>query len=162
MPGTDRVASDLLRRETAPRIQPRFENCLSLHLKMRLSMIPKSELIEMFEAIAEQTDWDMTGEMLWGYFFTDDAPEKLEVCAKRLTEMGYHLVEISEGDESDDPFTLHVEKIEVHSPETLDKRNQELAAFATEAGVGSYDGMDVGPVDGDDDDFDDDDENEDE
>ena len=28
-------------------------------------MIPMSELVEMFEAIAEQTDWDMNGEMLW-------------------------------------------------------------------------------------------------
>ncbi len=115
-------------------------------------MIPKSELIEMFDAIAEQTDWDMKSEMLWGYFFTDDNVEKLEACSERLTELGYHVVEIAEGDEVDDPWTLHVEKIEVHSPETLDRRNQELAALAEEMGLSSYDGMDVGPVDGDDDD----------
>ena len=122
-------------------------------------MIPKSELIEMFEAIAEQTDWDMTNEMLWGYFFSDDDPAKLEACADRLAEQGYHLVEISEGDESDDPWTLHVEKIEAHSPDTLDRRNHELAAIAEEMGLSSYEGMDVGPVDGDDD-FDDDDDDE--
>lgn len=121
-------------------------------------MIPKSELIEMFESIAEQTDWDMTEEMLWGYFFTDDDAEKLETFSERLAEMGYHFVDISSGDEVDDPFTLHVEKIEVHTPDTLDNRNAELAALAAEMGLSSYDGMDVGPIDGDDDldDFDDD------
>ena len=118
-------------------------------------MIPKSQLIEMFEAIADQTDWDMTNEMLWGYFFTDDDREKLEVCSERLTEMGYHQVDISEGDEADDPWTLHVEKIEMHTPETLDQRNQELAVFAAEMGLSSYDGMDVGPIDGDDEEYDD-------
>lgn len=119
-------------------------------------MIPKSELIQMFDAIAQQTDWDMTNEMVWGYFFTDDSQEKLEACSERLAEQGYQLVDISEGDEVDDPLTLHVEKIEVHSPETLDRRNQELAALAQEMGLSSYDGMDVGPIDGDDDEFDED------
>ena len=121
-------------------------------------MIPKSELIEMFDAIAEQTDWDMTGEMLWGYFFSDDSHDKLEACSDRLAEMGYHFVDISEGDEADDPLTLHVVKIEVHTTDSLDLRNQELAKIAEEMGLSSYEGMDVGPVDGDDDDFDDEEE----
>jgi hypothetical protein len=125
-------------------------------------MIPKSELIEMFEAIAEQTDWDMKGEMLWGYFFTDDDRGKLEACSKRLTELGYEFVEISAGDEPDDPLTLQVEKIEIHTPDTLFQRNQELSDIAEEMGINSYDGMDVGTIDGDDDDFDDDDEDDDE
>lgn len=116
-------------------------------------MIPKSELIEMFEAIAEQTDWDMNEEMLWGYFFTDDSKDKLLACSERLAGMGYQMVDISEGDEADDPLTLHVEKIEVHSPDSLDQRNHELAAIAQELGLSSYDGMDVGPIDGDDDDY---------
>src|SRR4051812_38854485 len=119
-------------------------------MTMRHIMIPKSELIEMFEAIADQTDWDMTNEMLWGYFFTDDDRDKLEACSDRLTEMGYHLVDIMEGDEVDDPLTLHVEKIEVHTPDSLDQRNQQLMALAKEMGLSSYDGMDVGPIDGDD------------
>jgi len=117
-------------------------------------MIPKSELIEMFAAIAEQTDWDMTGEMRWGYFFTDDDQAKLEACCDRLCEMGYERVDLMDGDEVDDPLTLHVEKIEIHTPESLDLRNQELAKFAREMGVTSYDGMDVGPIN-DEDEYDD-------
>ena len=119
-------------------------------------MISKSELIAMFEAIADQTDWDMTDEMVWGYFFTDDDRGKLEACSKRLAKEGYQLVDIMDGDEVDDPLTLHVEKIEIHTPESLDARNQQLAAIAKEMGLSSYDGMDVGPLDSDDD-FDDDD-----
>lgn len=114
-------------------------------------MIPKSELIDMFNAIADQTDWDMSGEMIWGYFFTDDSRERLEACADRLSDLGYHMVDIMDGDESDDPLTLHVEKVETHSPDTLDARNQELAKLAEEMGLASYDGMDVGPIGGDDD-----------
>ena len=117
-------------------------------------MIPKSQLIEMFDAIAKQTDWDMTGDMRWGYFFTDDDPKNLEACAERLTEMGYQTVDIEEGDEPDDPWTLQVEKIEAHSPDSLDKRNHQLAALAEELGISSYDGMDVGPIE-DDDEFED-------
>ena len=119
-------------------------------------MIPKSELIEMFEAIAEQTDWDMTGEMLWGYFFTDDDRGKLEAFSERLTALGYDFVEIADGDEPDDPLTLQMEKIEIHTPDTLFERNQELTDLAEEMGISSYDGMDVGSLD-DDDDFDEDD-----
>lgn len=118
-------------------------------------MIPKSELIEMFEAIAEQTDWDMKNEMRWGYFFSDDDPSKLEDFSDRLAENGYHFVDILEGDEPDDPWTLHIEKIEVHTPDSLDRRNQELAAIAAEMGLGGYEGMDVGPIEGDDDEFED-------
>ena len=117
-------------------------------------MIPKSELVEMFQAIAQQTDWDMNSEMLWGYFFSDDDPGKLEACSDRLAEDGYHFVDISEGDEPDDAWTLHIEKIEIHTPDSLDRRNQELAEIAKEMGLAAYDGMDVGPIDGDDDEFD--------
>jgi hypothetical protein len=41
-----------------------------------------------------------------------------------------------------------VEMIEIHDPDTLNNRNQLLYKFAEEQGIGSYDGMDVGPVPG--------------
>jgi hypothetical protein len=40
---------------------------------------------------------------------------------------------------------LHVERVETHSVDTLDARNQELDQIAREFGV-KYDGMDVGAV----------------
>ena len=43
-------------------------------------------------------------------------------------------------------FWLHIERVEAHSPKTLDARNDELYLFAHEFGLDSYDGMDIGPV----------------
>ena len=42
-------------------------------------------------------------------------------------------------------FWLHVEKVETHSPESLNKRNGELDRFASAFPSVEYDGMDVGP-----------------
>ena len=41
---------------------------------------------------------------------------------------------------------MHVEKIETHTPETLNKRNGEFYALAEKYEVASYEGMGVGPV----------------
>ena len=50
-------------------------------------------------------------------------------------------------EEGDAPFhVLHVERVEIHDEASLDRRNQEFAALATEKGVEDYDGMDVGPA----------------
>ena len=107
-------------------------------------------LEEMFENIGNQTSWDVSGNMLWGYFFTHHEPVKLEEAAKELNAKGYRVVDIylSEKEEPTDPdlFWLHVEKIEIHSAKSLDARNNEFFIFAHEFGLDSYDGMDVGPV----------------
>ena len=68
---------------------------------------------------------------------------------EKLVGMGYSLVEIFEPDleEGEAPYhVLHVERVEVHDETSLDKRNQELSALATQMGVEDYDGMDVGPA----------------
>lgn len=107
-------------------------------------------LHDMFANIEKETNWDTSGNMLWGYFFTHSEPQKLEKAKKVLISKGYKFVDIylSEKDEPSDPdmFWLHVEKIEIHSPESLDKKNDELYIFAHEFGIDSYDGMDIGPA----------------
>lgn len=108
------------------------------------------QLNEMFANIAENTDWDTSGDMLWGYFFTHNEPTKLEKAKDILLSKGYSFVDIylSDKDEQDEPdvFWLHIEKVETHSPNSLDERNNELYVFANEFGLDSYDGMDIGPV----------------
>ncbi len=113
-------------------------------------VIQLEQLVEMFDNIKENGQWDMSRDMLWGYFFTDHNPEKLEHAKVLLANKGYKSVEIfiskKDAPEEQDLFWLHVEKIETHSPQSLDKRNDELYLFAHELGLLSYDGMDVGPV----------------
>jgi Regulator of ribonuclease activity B len=86
----------------------------------------------------------MFSQMLWGYFFLDGSRVKLELAASELTSKGYRVVGIEPADVG--RYRLHVERIEVHSPASLDSRNQELYALAERLEIASYDGMDVGPV----------------
>ena len=61
---------------------------------------------------------------------------------------GYTVVDVYEDEPDEDggpeTHTLHVERVEVHSVETLLARNVELDALARECGLLSYDGRDVG------------------
>jgi hypothetical protein len=112
-------------------------------------MIEFAQLEEMFSNIAANTPWDMSGPMLWGYFFTDRSRERLEAFVPELEALGYRFVELfvpdlEEGQE--EYFFLHVEKGEVHSAASLHARNLELYALARRHELDSYDGMDVGPI----------------
>jgi hypothetical protein len=112
--------------------------------------ITLESLHEMFDSISENTDWEMDKPMLWGYFFTNNEPDALEAAKEKLVQEGFNFVNIflSDKDEPDEPdlWWLHIEKEEVHSPESLDKRNDQLYIFAANNGLDSYDGMDVGPI----------------
>ncbi len=90
----------------------------------------------------------MNGAMLWGYFFTNHDPSKLELAKEALVSKGYRFVSIHRSDKESESglFWLHVEKIEQHTPASLDKRNDELYIFAHQIGLDTYDGMDVGLV----------------
>ena len=115
------------------------------------NVITREQLVEMFESIADGGKWDMSRPMLWGYFFTDPDRASLERVVPLLEKQGYRFVEIFLSEKEDpsdsDLWWLHIEKVEVHTPDTLNARNQVLYAFADEHGLASYDGMDVGPVD---------------
>lgn len=112
-------------------------------------MITLEALQEMFADTKSRTTWDLEGEMLWGYFFTDSDRRKLQPAADYLTNAGYKFVDIFPSDENDRRiYFLHVERIERHTPETLDQRNQYFYALAAKFGLDSYDGMDVGPIEG--------------
>ncbi len=104
----------------------------------------------MFESIEAQGDWDMSKPMLWGYFFTHHEPKQLKLARARLVSGGYRFVDIflAEKEEADAPdlWFLHVEKEEIHTPESLDKRNDVFYVLAHELRVDAYDGMDVGPL----------------
>jgi predicted RNA-binding Zn-ribbon protein involved in translation (DUF1610 family) len=112
--------------------------------------ISREKLVEMFEQIEHGAKWDMTKPKLWGYFFTNPTRGPLEKAAELLVAKGYRLVDIHLGKKkaTSDPdvWWLHVERIEVHSVDSLDARNRELEAFARDAGLANYDGMDVGPA----------------
>ena len=108
-------------------------------------MITLDDLREMFTNMRRDAPWNADGDLLWGYFFTDRNPEKLQPVAERLSTAGYRVVRLYPTDDGSTHF-LHVERVETHTPESLHARNQEFYALASEIGIESYDGMDVGPV----------------
>ncbi|MBK1790047.1 ribonuclease E inhibitor RraB [Persicirhabdus sediminis] len=122
--------------------------------KMNQTILGKTITIDqleaMFENIAEKTNWDLSGKMLWGYFFTHHEPKALEPVRDELITAGYRIVDLyqSDGEDQDVPplWWLHVEREEIHTPQSLDQRNDTLYLLAARHGVDSYDGMDIGPI----------------
>ena len=55
-----------------------------------------------------------------------------------------YVPDLDEGEET--YYFLHVEKEEIHTPTSLFERNGQFDALAELYGLGSYDGMDVGPI----------------
>jgi len=103
------------------------------------------QLRQMFWNMKNRSGWDISGDLVSGYFFADRNPIKLEPLATQLVEMDYRLVSIYEADDRSTYF-LHVERIETHTPSSLLRHTIEMNALAAKFGVASYDGMDAGPV----------------
>ena len=84
----------------------------------------------------------------WSYFFVDSDEAKLAALARELQAMGYenHGFLTPEGEGKG--LFLRMDRIEVHTVESLHARNLQLAALAERFGVNAYDGMDVGAIDG--------------
>jgi hypothetical protein len=111
-------------------------------------VIDRAKLGEMFDNIAEQGQWDMSQPMLWGYFFTHRDPKRLNDVVPILQSRDYEFVDIFKS-EKDDPaeadlWWLHVQRVEVHSVDSIFARNEQLDDFARMHNLDSYDGMDVG------------------
>lgn len=109
----------------------------------KADMIELSQLEEMVTQMEKEYGWDVKSDLLWGYFFTDKESDKLRLVAEHLESMGYRVVSIN-SDDNGNLYWLHVEKIETHTPQSLDKRNKEFYKLAEDFNLESYDGMDVG------------------
>ena len=110
-----------------------------------METITLQQLQEMFAGLHSETDWNLDGEMLWGYYFTAAAPEVLESLAEKLEERDFDVVEIFESD--DDPvFILQAQRIEKHTPQSLFALNAQLEELVSQFEGVEYDGMDVDPV----------------
>ena len=99
-------------------------------------------LVDIFRRM-RTANWNTAGPLLWGYFFTDPDAAKLRPLADYLARHGYRVVDVFAREDGGTTF-LHVDKIEAHSPESLQARNAEFTALAEQFGIESYDGMDVG------------------
>src|ERR1043165_5981295 len=88
---------------------------------------------------------DTRQPLLYGYFFYDKDTLNLKSLEHALLQEAYKLVRLDAV--SDTEYILHVEKVEVHSPQSLTEREQDLRKLAMQHNVRLYDGWDVGNVD---------------
>ena len=66
-----------------------------------------------------------------------------------MAHLGYEFVDTLEPEPDDEKhvFFLRMDRVERHSPASLNDLNHQLYGIADQFGVQSYDGMDVGAVD---------------
>ena len=100
----------------------------------------------VFQRIRETTHWDISAELLWGFFFSDPSASKLETLAIQLGEHGYHRVDVYPADDQS-TFFLHLERRAHMGPADLDACEEELREIASRCNSATYDGWDVGPTD---------------
>lgn len=106
---------------------------------------------EIFDDARREDHWNLDEEMLYSYYFVDTNVDKLEKLGLHLEKEGYDFIDIFElGDEetnkSTGEYLLHIDKVEVHTPESLAERNVEFQKFADEYEIETYDGWEFGEV----------------
>lgn len=113
-------------------------------------MIDKTAIKEAFDNIKKKGKWDTENELLYGYYFLDRSLDKLNSLGNEMTLFGYTLVDIFQADsnekEESKMYYLHIEKVEIHSVNSLHERNMEFYEIAQNYGLHSYDGFDIGEV----------------
>jgi hypothetical protein len=112
--------------------------------------ITLEEIEEMFATVEATTDWDMAEPKLWGHYFGHPERKRLELAATALAVQGFDFVDIYPPDVDAAPedalYYLHVERAEVHDPQSLLELAEGMYQLAERFALTSYDGMDVGPV----------------
>ena len=108
--------------------------------------IEREAVERMFASVPESPEWDLNSPMVWGYFFEGQNESTLEPLRVELERRGYQFVGyLAPGRRNKlQTYFLHVERVESHSVESLDRRNQELTVLGNQFQA-RYDGMDVGP-----------------
>jgi hypothetical protein len=89
-------------------------------------------ITKIFADAKNEDGWNMAEELLYSYYFVDEDIEKLEKLGMKLDEEGYFFLDIfelgdEETDESTGEYLLHIDKIEIHTPESLAQRNVDFA-----------------------------------
>jgi hypothetical protein len=108
----------------------------------------RREILEHFFAAGPSRGIDFERDLLWGYFFTHEDPALLERARPVLEKLGYRFVAITNREGRGDTKFLHVERVETHTVATLFARYKELSSLALKHHLDSFDGFDVGNVDG--------------
>ena len=106
---------------------------------------------EIFAEAKQEDNWKIDEPMLYSFYFVDKSVDKLEKLGLKLEADGYDFVDIFElGDEETEKSTgeylLHIDKIEIHKPESIAQRNVEFQKLADQFEIETYDGWEFGEI----------------
>ena len=106
---------------------------------------------KIFDDAKREDNWNLNEEMLYSFYFVDEDVDKLEKLGLKLEEDEYDFVDVfelgdEETDESTGEYLLHIDKVEIHTPESLAQRNVEFQKLADEFEIKTYDGWEFGEV----------------
>ncbi len=106
---------------------------------------------QIFAEARTEDNWNLDEEMLYSYYFVDKDVDKLDKLGNFLNEKEYDFIDIFElgDDDTGEPtgeYLLHIDKEEVHTPQSLAERNVEFSKLAREYEIEHYDGWEFGEV----------------
>ena len=99
------------------------------------------KVLGAFEQMRNAPGFDIRKPLQWGFFFVSADRTSLQTVRSDLSKEGYQF--IGERQDESGRFWLELAKIEVHTAESLHKRNTELFARAKKYKGVVYDGWDV-------------------
>jgi hypothetical protein len=84
---------------------------------------------------------DISVPLRWGYFLFNLTPEPLAELSEELREFGYACLSLHQSD--DGQWVLQVAKTEIHTAESLHRRNEKFNELVAARNIDLYDGWDV-------------------
>jgi hypothetical protein len=84
----------------------------------------RENLQAMFDEMRATTKWNLDGEMLWSYFFTDPTEAKLTSAADALAKMGFTVVGVDEAEFEDEHEHVHDENC-AHGPDAAEDTDDD-------------------------------------
>lgn len=99
------------------------------------------KVVAAFEQMLATPGFDTSKPLQWGFFFISSTSTELQNVRKELEKRGY--IYVSEHQDENKHYWLELAKIEIHTPDSLHKRNLELFSFAKNFKGVTYDGWDV-------------------
>lgn len=99
----------------------------------------------VLDRVRNATDWDLGGDLLWGYFFVNGRKAPLVMLSWVLPALGYRTVEMTR-QEDGKLWWLHVERVHTNSLESISIREVRFGRLAKLFFASDFDGWDVGPA----------------
>lgn len=92
-----------------------------------------------------EAKWDLNKPLVWGYYFYDKDPAKLEKLKKKLEEKGFKVYQVRKSAYFiRNNYLLYAYEEVTHTPESLFDQCNRLANLAIENGIEEFDGWEAG------------------